>query len=43
MINDRSVKLKAVLAVAKNMQGKQDIPLETKELFSQVLSLLDDT
>jgi len=43
MINDRPVKLKAVLAVARNMQGKQDIPLETKELFSQVLSLLDDT
>jgi hypothetical protein len=42
MIKDKAMQLDAMLAVAKNMQGRNDIPLETKELFNQALSLLNE-
>jgi len=42
MIEDEAMQLDAILAVAKNMQGRNDIPLETQELFNQALSLWNE-
>jgi tetratricopeptide (TPR) repeat protein len=41
MITDGPVKFKALLVVAKNMQGNSGIGAETSGLFSRELSLLD--